>query len=465
MKKYAWIGFVAARYASRFQNTGGLGKKALKSASSLKKPRRAKNIGSVASASFFLSVSGIAVGVLALTVILAVMNGFQMGFIESILEISSFHIRVELDDPDSAEQAAGLLGTGRAVKSVVPFEELQGIIRAPNTGTQQVAVVRALSPDALLADRGMAEKLVIERGAFDLRDPDSILLGAEAASRLGVRLGDKVTLLSLAGILPQASAAPGNGTDEDDTGETLDTTFTVRGTFRSGFYEYDLNWAFIAIERARVLEPSLKVTLGIKIYDRFSDQHAMGLVEKTLADNGIAAKVTSWRDYNKAFFGALRTEKLFMFILVGLIFIVVGIQIYQSQRRLVLERSDEIGLLRAVGAGAFEVRCVFALNGFIIGGIGAFTGTVLAVLIAHNISVLFTMLENGVNFIIGLLNGGGRFAVFSPAVFYIKDIPSRLIPSEVLAIFLFGFGSAVLAGWFASNRAVRIKPAEVLRYE
>jgi lipoprotein-releasing system permease protein len=467
VKKYAWIGFVAARYASRFQNTGSFGKKAPKSAGSGGRLRRtkSKNIGSVASASFFLSVSGIAVGVLALTVILAVMNGFQMGFIESILEISSYHIRAELDNPDAAGRAVGLLGTGRAVKSVVPFEELQGIIRVPNNGMQQVAVVRALPPDTLVADQGMAEKLVIERGAFDLRDPDSILLGAEAAARLGVRVGDKVTLLSLAGILPQASGSPEDGSDENDAGETLDSTFTVRGTFRSGFYEYDLSWAFIGIERAKTLEPNLKVTLGVKINDRFSDQYAAGLVEKTLADNSIAAKVTSWRDYNKAFFGALRTEKLFMFILVGLIFIVVGIQIYQSQRRLVLERSDEIGLLRAVGAGAFEVRCVFALNGFIIGGIGALTGTVLAMLIAHNISALFTTLENGVNFVIGLLSGGGRFAVFSPAVFYIKDIPSRLIPSEVAIIFLFGFGSAVLAGWFASKRAVYIKPAEVLRYE
>jgi lipoprotein-releasing system permease protein len=468
VKKYAWIGFVAARYASRVQNMGsfgaGSGKKASKSASSGKKPRRtkSKNTGGVASASFFFSVSGIAVGVLALTVIIAVMNGFQMGFIESILEISSYHIRAELDDPDAAERVAGLLAAEHVVKSAVPFEELQGIIRAPNSGMQQVAVVRALSPDALLRDQGMAQKLVIERGAFDLHDPDSILLGAEAAARLGVRLGDKVTLLSLAGILPQVSIA-----DEEDAGQTLDidTSFTVRGTFRSGFYEYDLSWAFIGMERAKTLEPNLNVTLGIKINDRFSDRYAMGLVEKTLADNGIGAKVTSWRDYNKAFFGALRTEKLFMFILVGLIFIVVGIQIYQSQRRLVLERSDEIGLLRAVGAGALEVRCLFALGGFIIGGIGALSGTILAVLVAHNISALFTALENGVNFIIRLLNGGGRFAVFSPAVFYIKDIPSRLIPSEVLTIFLFGFGSAVVAGWFASKRAVYINPAEVLRYE
>ncbi|MDR1469143.1 MAG: ABC transporter permease [Spirochaetaceae bacterium] len=436
-----WIGFVARRYVQKRKHSGG-----------------------GTSASFFLSVCGIAVGVLALTVILAVMNGFQMGFIESILEISSYHIRVALDGPERAEEAAVLIDNVRSVKSVVPYEELQGIIRGPGTGRQQVAVVRALPADALLIDRGMAEKLIIERGAFNLHDPSAILLGAEAASRLGVRLGETVTLLSLAGILPQVPAAHDNG-ENGDEGGTLDSSFVVRGIFRSGFYEYDLGWAFIGRERAREMEGGGKVMLGVKIGDRFADREGIALIEKALSEHGINAQVTSWRDYNKAFFGALRTEKLFMFILVGLIFIVVGIQIYQSQRRLVLERSDEIGLLRAVGAGVFDVRCIFALGGLIIGGIGALTGTILAVLIAQNIAALFGVLETVVNFVIELLSGGGRFAVFSPTIFYIKDIPSRLIPQEVLAIFLFGFGSAVLAGWFASKRVTSIKPAEVLRYE
>ncbi|MDR0639922.1 MAG: ABC transporter permease [Spirochaetaceae bacterium] len=443
MGKTSWIGFVARRYAHRRKQSGG---------------------GS--SASFFLSVCGIAVGVLALTVILAVMNGFQMGFIESILEISSYHIRVELAGAERAEETAALLlRNGHLVQSVVPYREVQGIIRGPDTGRQQVAVVRALPPDALVADQGMAEKLIMERGAFNLHDPNAILLGAEAASRLGARLGDTVTLLSLSGILPRVPAGDDAAGGEDAEDGTLDSSFVVRGVFRSGFYEYDLGWAFIGLERAREMEPRLKTTLGVKISDRYADQRALSLIEKTLRENGIDAKLSSWRDYNKAFFGALRTEKLFMFILVGLIFIVVGIQIFQSQRRLVLERSDEIGLLRAVGAGVFDVRCIFALGGLIIGGIGALTGTALALLIAWNIAALFGALENAVNFIIDLLSGGGRFAVFSPAIFYIKDIPSRLIPQEVLAIFLFGFGAAALAGWFASKRVTSIKPAEVLRYE
>jgi lipoprotein-releasing system permease protein len=433
MKKHAWIGFVAKRYIKKTDTAGG-----------------------TSPVSFFLPVSGIAVGVLALTVILSVMNGFQMGFVESILEISSYHIRAAPGSGTAAEDIAALIDGGRFVRSAVPFGELQGIIRGPHTSIQQVAVVRALPPDALSHDLGMAEKLVMEKGAFNLYDNNAILLGAEAAARLGVKPGDTVTFLSLASILPRA--------DEADS-ETLDSSFTVRGVFRSGFYEYDLGWAFISLERAREIDPGLHVALGIKINDRFADHRAVAELREQLGEAGFTADITSWRDYNKAFFGALRTEKLFMFILVGLIFIVVGIQIYQSQRRLVLERSDEIGLLRAVGAAAFDIRCVFALNGFVIGGIGAVTGMTAAVLISRNIAPLFRGLENAVNFLIGLVNGSGRFAVFSPAVFYMKDIPSRLIPLEAVIIFLFGFISAVLAGWFASKRVSYIKPAEVLRYE
>jgi lipoprotein-releasing system permease protein len=186
--------------------------------------------------------------------------------------------------------------------------------------------------------------------------------------------------------------------------------------------------------------------------------------------------VFSWRDYNRAFFGALRTEKLFMFILVGLIFSVVGLNIFQAQRRSVLERREEIGLFRAVGATDMAVRLIFVWDGCIIGLAGAGIGMLLGLLIACNIAAFFSILEGLVNFLIHILNiivspfagadaAGEGFAIFSPTVFYIKEIPSRLIPHEVLLIFLFGFFSALLAAWFASGRVSRTRPAEVLRYE
>jgi len=167
-----------------------------------------------------------------------------------------------------------------------------------------------------------------------------------------------------------------------------------------------------------------------------------------------------------------------MFILVGLIFIVVALNIYQAQRRSVLEHREEIGLLRAIGGGEHAVQLVFVLDGAIIGFSGASAGLIFGLLIASNIPRFFSIIESIVNFGINIVNiivslfssggsadGIGDFFFFSPAVFYIKEIPSRIIPGEVVLIFLFGVLSALLAAWFASRKVARIRPAEVLRYE
>jgi lipoprotein-releasing system permease protein len=418
-----------------------------------------------------LAVLGIATGVLALTVILAVMNGFQLGFIESILEIASYHIRVEepiseAEDPQdqlSLQDAIPPIRDLPGIGSVTPLREFHGLIRG-NRGGPQVALIRGLPPDVLEQDQGMAEKLVFETGSFDLRAQDSILLGAELARRLSVGLGDEITLVSVAGFLGDDPAA-------------TDSYCTVRGIFRSGFYEYDLGWGFINLDTAETLGGG-PLFLGIKLKNRWQDSRALGLIRPVLAASfpGEPVALSTWREYNRAFFGALRTEKLLMFVVVGLIFIVVGLNIFQAQRRMVLERREEIGLFRALGAGDRAVRLVFVWDGFIIGFTGAGLGMALGLLIATHISQCFTLLEAGVNGIIhgmnslaGVLMGHspdlGDFAIFSPAIFYIKEIPSRIIPQEVFLIYLFGFLSALLAAWFASGKVSRTRPAEVLRYE
>jgi lipoprotein-releasing system permease protein len=416
-----------------------------------------------------LAILGIATGVLALTVILAVMNGFQLGFIESILEISSYHLRVESFPPgEPGEELREKMNNLPSIKAAVPFREIQGIVRGRRTG-QHGAVVRGVPPDALEQDPGMAQELVFESGAFDLADENAVLLGVELARRIGVEPGDWISLISVGGDLF-------SGTGEGPEAEN--TRFLVTGVFRSGYYEYDLGWGFININRAEKMEdPSGGLSLGIKLKNRWQDRTGMDQVRKLLDAQGEGtAEVSSWRDYNRAFFGALRTEKLFMFILVGLIFIVVGLNIFQAQRRSVLERREDIGLLRAVGATDMAVRLVFVWDGFIIGLAGAGIGLGLGLLISCNIETFFTLLEGMVNFFIHILNmisslflgteaAGEGFAIFSPTVFYIKGIPSRLIPHEVLLIFLFGFLSALLAAWFASGRVSRTRPAEVLRYE
>ncbi|GBU29147.1 lipoprotein releasing system permease [Treponema sp. R8-4-B8] len=410
------------------------------------------------SSSPVLAILGIAVGVLALIVIIAVMNGFQLGFIESILEVSSYHLRVESFDPDKIDEIqAAMLGIP-GVKAAVPFKEYQAIARG-RRASQQAVLVRGLGENTPEIDRAMTGRLDFEEGYFDISNKKNALLGSELARRLGLSTGDEITVFSLTGILSQEDGSSFNG--------------FVTGIFRTGYYEYDCSWIFINIENSSFLQNECDLKLGIKLANRFMDKTVLEQARKKLSSyEGV--KLSSWRDYNRSFFGALRTEKLFMFILVGLIFIVVGLNIFQAQRRAVLQRREEIGLLRAVGGTQTEVRFIFVFDGAIIGLTGAFIGLIIGLAVALNMSGFFTLVENIINWFIDIINiiAGrlgvgmtGNFAVFSPAVFYIKEIPSRILPHEVVLIFLFGFISALAAAWFASRKASKIQPAEVLRYE
>ena len=427
MKK-SWVLFVASRYIFKGRSTSPV-----------------------------LAVLGIAVGVMALIVIIAVMNGFQLGFIESILEISSYHLRTESFRQEDSQELIKIISSVPGVKSVVPFKESQALARRGKS--QQDVILRGLPENACELDKRMDEKLVIEEGVFDISE-NNILLGSELARRLNLYVGDDVSLFSIFKIL----------SGEDESAHSI---FKVTGIFRTGYYEYDCRWALVSIDSVTFLDNESKLNLGIKLDNHFHDKQLLEQINKK-TKNFNSIKLSSWRDYNRSFFGALRTEKLFMFILVGLIFIVVGLNIFQAQRRSVLQRREEVGLLRAVGGSQKSVRFVFVLDGAIIGFTGAVIGLCLGLLIATNISYFFTIIENIVNWFINIINlianyfGAGAaksFKVFSPNIFYIKEITARILTHEVVLIFMFGFLSALAAAWFASRKIIKIQPAEVLRYE
>jgi lipoprotein-releasing system permease protein len=427
------------------------------------------------SASSALPVLGIAVGVLALIVIIAVMNGFQLGFVETILEVSSYHIRIEsfpVDRLDALEKIKDIEG----VFAAVPFRELKGLLRRNVEGRVSrpiIAVIRALPADVFLQDKGMASKIQIEQGLLNLTSKNTILLGTEAAARLAAHSGGKLEFISIANILPAVNENTDNAQDDPPSGGS-ESDFIIAGIFNTGFYEYDAGWAFVNIDAAAAYTDPAFFTIGIKLKNRWNLDAPLKQIDSIIAEAGLTGnaqlRVSTWRDYNKAFFGALRTEKLMMFVLVGLIFIVVALNIFQGQRRLVLEKRDEIGLLRSVGASELDIRCVFLFNGIILGLTGALAGMIPALLIATHIKQFFMLIEMLVNFVLGILSyitdtGGEYFSVFSPAVFYIKEIPSRVIPHEVVLIFLFGFLSATIAAWAASKKVSNISPAEVTQYE
>ena len=409
-----------------------------------------------------LSILGIAAGVMTLNGVLAVMNGFQLGTIQDILEVGSYHLQVEELPPElPAEAEAEALSEERWVTSAVAYSDLFGLASG-YFQTPTAIVARSVPPDILERDTGLAASLEIISGAFALQRPNAIVLGDELARRLGLRVGDEIQIVGFDNL---SGGALGSAT----------ASLNVVGLFKSGFLEYDAGWGYVSPETARSslgMDPAQ--TIGVKLDDRFADRQAAERIRARYPQ----AKVVSWREYNRSIFGALRLEKTMMMLLVGLIFVVVAVNIYQSLRRSVVERTEEIGVLKAIGARPKPLQLVFVFEGLLIGLTGGAIGTALGLLISSNINGLFAAAEYLVNAIsvagawIGAVVRGeaaasvaGSFSLFNPSYFYLDRVPAVVVPGELIGIFLFAFFSATIAAYAASRRVSRITPAEVLRYE
>lgn len=424
-----WLFFTAQRYFSTQRRDRGL-------------------------AASVLPVLGIAVGVLILTAVLAVMNGFQLSFIENILEVSSNHLRLHSPTGQvlTDQQISALRGLPQ-VKALTPFLDSQTIARGGYSSLRPT-LIRGLPADALAADAGLRQHLKIIEGVWDLENNDRVVLGSELARALGVGVGDEVDLMALSG--PDFSLL-----------RPKEVKFTVAGLFKTDYYEFDSNWAFLNLEAAgqNFSRPD-ELTWGLKLRDEYADAAAAGAVRAAVGEGWT---ITSWREYNAAFFGALRMEKMTMMFLVGLIFLVVGVNIYFSINRSVLERKEEIGLLMAIGGHPARVRLIFVLEGLLIGLVGAFSGLILGLLVAGNINQIFSLTETVVNTAAAWLQGGnladGGLSLYSGSFFYIPRIPSRVLFPETFLILLFAVFSAAGAAWLASRKITTIKPAAVLRAE
>jgi lipoprotein-releasing system permease protein len=418
----------------------------------------------VGATSTVLSILGVSVGVMALTAVMGVMNGFQLGFIESILEISSYHMQIkEVQGEGTGATLVNVLDRLRAqpdVRSAVPFSEHQVIIEGRFTELRG-CLIRGVPADMKQLDPVFMRTLEIVAGDFGIDRPGALVLGVELSRHLGVSVGDSVSILSLEG--------PSFGDLQASR-----RFYQVVGLFRSGYYEFDLGWAFFSLEEGSALNSSVSspLTIGVKIQNRFRDQQAVRQIQDVLGSDKY--KIVSWREFNRAFFGALRMEKIMMTVLIGLIFVVVGFNIHHSLQRAVRERFEEIGLLKALGASDGAVRRIFVLDGLLIGTIGSLIGLLLGLLISVNVNTVFRFAEMVVNVGLGFADmllfplvqsTSTRFSLFSPAYFYIPEVPSTVLLREAVLIVLFAVLSPTVAAAAAASRVKEVKPAEVLRYE
>ena len=405
------------------------------------------------SATSFLAVLVICFGVMSLVTVVSVMNGFQMSFVNAIMELSSFHIRVSNLESQAEADFLDSCADSKEIRCVSPFYESQALL-VGNKSKESAGIIRGVDARTCEFDEGFAREIKIVSGSFDLSSADSIVLGSYLAQSLGVTTGNTVNLLALSG-----------GKDVELLSQNRQ--FKVTGIFECGYYDINQGYAFVSLEAAHMyFGEDAPVFYGIKIRRPQND----GFVSAAIKNRFPDAAVQSWREYNRTFFGALRVEKNILMLLVFLIFVVVAVNIYNGMRRLVFERSQEIAALSALGGTSFQIKAIFVVRGFLTGAAGTVIGIVLGIFISLNIRSVFLAVSHCLYWLELFFT-----SVFSPenAAFVTENqmyaiyasIPARIIPSEVLLISLFGVLSPLLASALASRSVLKLKIAEVLHNE
>ncbi|MBO5137696.1 MAG: ABC transporter permease [Spirochaetaceae bacterium] len=429
MSKLNWILFVARRFA------------------------QVDRSGRSAVTTFLASLS-ICFGVMTLIVVVSVMNGFQQGLIDSIMEISSAHIRVTPESSfDVAKFQEFCANPENEIIVAEPFYEAQALMVGLN-GRQSPALIRSVSPDIFKRDAGFAKELRMISGSFDLKNQNSIVLGSELARVLGVRLGDTVNLLALSG-----------GSDVDLLSDNR--LFTVSGIFTCGYSDINASYSFISLQAGeKLFGQNAPMFYNLKIKDVNGDSRVIFRLQQQVPE--LSAE--SWRSYNRSFFGALRIEKNLLMMLVLLIFVVVGVNIFNGMRRMVFERREEIAILSALGSKKTQVQLIFIIRGLLTGLFGAIPGLMLGLSLSVSMDTVFTIISKLAfytqYFFVMITNPGmASFVRENPMYQVYARIPARVMPEEVVFITVFGVFSALVASWIASRNIQSLSVSEVLHDE
>jgi len=411
-------------------------------------------------ATSILATLGICLGVTTLIVIMSVMNGFQMSFIDTILEVSSYHLQVS-DLPSQTEQQFYNFCKEDSflkskVKSISPFYEAQTLIVGED-GSEGAAVIRAVEKNVYETDFGFRKELSIIRGSFDISEDNFIVIGSSLARQLGVKIGDTVNLFVLSG---------GN----DVSLFSNERMFVVTGVFSSGYAEVNSSFCFVNIDVAKkYFGQKSQKKLGIKLYNSEDAAKVYSKIKNNFGMSGEVSNfsITTWQDYNKSFYSTLKIEKNMLLLLIALIFVVVAINIFNSMRRLVYERRNEIAIFSSLGATSKQIQLIFVFRGLLTGLIGSFVGVILGLIISYNSDVFFNLAAKvmyAFEYLFTLITNPAYAAYVTENSTYslYASIPARVYYDEVCLISLFGILSPLLACFFASKSILKMKIVEVL---
>nr|MBL8455853.1 lipoprotein-releasing ABC transporter permease subunit [Zoogloeaceae bacterium] len=387
-----------------------------------------------------VSMLGTALGVAALIVVLSVMNGFQEELRTRILGVAS-HIQISgYEGAMSAwQQVSEQAQRHPDVQASAPYVQEQGLL----SFDEQVrgTLVRGVLPaeEERVADFAKYMKAgsldALEAGRF------GIIIGRDLAQALRASMGDKITLIAPQGLVTPAAVLP------------RVKQFEIVGIFEAGMYEYDSGLALLHMQDAQVLYRMGDAVTGVRL--KLDDLFSAPRVARELAGViEVAAYVSDWTRSHANFFRAVQLEKTMMTVILFLIVAVAAFNIVSTLVMAVQEKLSDIAILRTLGASPLSVMAIFMLQGAIIGIVGLAAGVLGGLLLAHNLDVVIPALE--------AVTGA---TLWNKEVYYISELPSKVLAGDVITIVSLSFVLTLIATVYPSWRASRVNPAEALRYE
>lgn len=387
-----------------------------------------------------ISMAGIAVAVAVLIMVLSVMNGFESEVRNRILNVVSHASIVGLDGRIADWQSLAAVAVRNPdVKAVARFVDGQAMLVGPTEirGVQ----IRGIDP----ASEGHTSSLdsLMVQGTLEQLAPGTfgIVLGRTLAEDLGVAPGDAVIMLVSQGITTPAGIVPRM------------RRFHVTGIFNAGMFEFDRSLAFINIADAQRLYQLGSDVSGVRLAVRDPLQ-APRIVRAVATAWGGGALITDWTRDHGNFFRSIQLTRSIIFIILLLVVAVAAFNIVSTLVMVVRDKRSEIAILRTLGAAPAAILAIFVLQGAIVGVVGTGVGVVVGVLGAWNVSAIAGFIE--------WLTG---FRFLAPDVYFISELPSRLLWTDVWQIagiaLLLGLVSTLYPAW----RGAAMAPAEVLRHE
>jgi len=400
----------------------------------------------------FISIAGIFLGVAALIIVLAVMNGFENDLRNKILGINSHIVLMQYSGAMSDYQKVmEKISEVDGVVASTPFIYTQAMLK--NGGRTGGVVLRGMATDSApkVINLGRMQEGSLDnlserhRSALKLSRENSelpgIVIGKELAKNMGLFLFETVNIISPMGMATPMGMIPRM------------KKFVVVGIFDSGFYEYDSTLAYLSLKDCQeFLNMGEHITgLEIKVTDIYKADTIAKSIEKKL---GFPYWARNWMEMNKNLFSALKLEKRVMFIILSLIVLVAAFNIITTLIMVVMEKNKDIAILKSMGATSKSIMKIFIIQGMTIGAVGTLLGCIGGLSVAFNLEKISVFIEK----IFG-------FKILPGDVYYLSQLPSQVNYSDVVIIVIGTVLICFLSTIYPSRRASSLDPAEALRYE